>query len=80
MYHKQKRFPCGRADRTGISGVLRGNAKKVEPIVLSATDDEAFSRLVRRIIDVINAERFPSYGPDVTMLPEERARFPFRRL
>ena len=60
--------------------VLRGNAKKVEPIVLSATDDEAFSRLVRRIIDVINAERFPSYGPDVTMLPEERARFPFRRL
>lgn len=60
--------------------VLRGNAKGIEPITLSATDDEAFSHLVRRIIDVLNAERFPSYGPDVTMLPEERAWFSFRRL
>ena len=43
-------------------------------------DDEAFSQLVRRIIDVINAERFPTYGPDVKMLPAERIYFPFRRL
>ena len=74
---------CYRPSRRGAGGFcvgLRGNVKEIEPITLSAPDDEAFSHLVRRIIDVLNAERFPGYGPDVTMLPEERAWFSFRRL
>ena len=60
--------------------VLRSCRDGVGPISVSAPDDEAFSRLVRRAIDVINAESFPGYGPEVRMPDGERARFPFRRL
>ena len=60
--------------------VLRPLEKGAEPIAVTAPDDEGLSRLVRRVIGVINRERFPGYVPAVEMPLDERARFPFVRL
>ena len=51
-----------------------------ERITVSASDAEDFSRKVRRVLDVINLERFPNYGAEVKMSPEDKAHYPFRRL
>ena len=42
-------------------------------IRLAAADREAFSRLVRRFLNVLNAFRYPDYRVDTQMHPEERA-------
>ena len=42
-------------------------------IRLSSPDREAFSRLVRRFLNVVNAFRYPDYRVDTQMYPEERA-------
>ena len=39
----------------------------------AGADREAFSRLVRRFLNVLNAFRYPDYRVDTQMHPEERA-------
>ena len=51
-----------------------------ERITVSAPDAEELSRKVRRMLDVMNLERFPGYGAEVKMPPEDKAHYPFRRL
>lgn len=50
------------------------------PLVVSAQDREDFARLVRRFLDVINAERYPDYAPKVRMPSDYGRHFTFTRL
>jgi hypothetical protein len=49
-------------------------------IILTAGERMEFSGLVRRFLNVVNAVRYPKYGPSVRLEPEARPYFSFERL
>ncbi len=49
-------------------------------MAVRGTDRNDLSKTARRFLDMINAERFPDYGPAVKMEPYEKAYFRFDRL
>jgi hypothetical protein len=71
-----------KADMTPLTVELRPKTKEfgTERIAISAPDAEELSRKVRRMLDVMNLERFPEYGAEVKMQPEDKVHYPFRRL
>ena len=71
-----------KAEMSPLTVVLAPKAKEfgTERITVSAPNAEELSRKVRRMLDVMNLERFPEYGAEVKMPPEDKAYYPFRRL
>ena len=71
-----------KAEMSPLTVVLSPKAKEfgTERITVSAPNAEELSRKVRRMLDVMNLERFPEYGAEVKMPPEDKAHYPFRRL
>ena len=70
---------AGPSVRLAESAQLGPLSVRLGPLVVSAGDRVAFSRLARRVLNVMNAKRYPSYGPKTRMDPQDAANFTFLR-
>ena len=65
--------------KTPTNKSFKDRTVSIGGIQISSSDRIEFSYLVRRFLNVLNAERYPDYAPDCRMLPDERNSFTFVR-
>ena len=58
---------------------LRPLSVKLGPLEISAGDRVGLSQLARRVLNMLNVKRYPSYGPPTRMEPQDAVHFSFLR-